>query len=161
MTAVTRLGLYGGPRSPYGSFEGKAEQPQPVITRARGGWLSPEQVAALNKLLKKQDKQSKRARKRKLEQAQKQLAELENIYDRIMGLVKEGEVTSEEAAPIREVVEEYSAPSDSPIPPVAAIDWQALVHNLNALDRLASSLLALNNLRQEEEDTLLLIMMMA
>lgn len=26
MAAVTRLGLYGGPRSLYGSFEGKEEQ---------------------------------------------------------------------------------------------------------------------------------------
>lgn len=26
MAAVTRLGLYGGTRSPYGSFEGKTEQ---------------------------------------------------------------------------------------------------------------------------------------
>ena len=32
MTAITRLGLYGGPRAPYGSFAGKTEQEVVVDT---------------------------------------------------------------------------------------------------------------------------------
>lgn len=32
MAAVTRLGLYGGSRAPYGSFSGKTEQVVPTVT---------------------------------------------------------------------------------------------------------------------------------
>lgn len=41
MAAVTRLGLYGGPRGLYGDFAGKTEQvivPEPEQDAATGGW---------------------------------------------------------------------------------------------------------------------------
>ncbi len=39
MAAVTRLGLYGGPRGPYGSFDGKEEGVVVVDTARSKGWL--------------------------------------------------------------------------------------------------------------------------
>jgi hypothetical protein len=44
MAGVTRLGLYGGPRGPYGSFTGKTTQ---VIVDVRSaGGISKEESAA-------------------------------------------------------------------------------------------------------------------
>ena len=40
MAAVTRLGLYGGPRSPYGSFAGKTAQVIVAASTTEGGGKS-------------------------------------------------------------------------------------------------------------------------
>jgi hypothetical protein len=41
MAAVTRLGLHGGPRGLYGSFEGKelAPEVEPEVAQPSGGWI--------------------------------------------------------------------------------------------------------------------------
>ena len=119
---------------------------------AKGGWLSPEQVRWLRKQLnKRQTPRRNRAKER-----EERLAELTAIYDRIHGLVRQepGEVVTA----IRDAVEEYSAPSDAPIPPAAAIDWPSLVKSEAALERLAETLLDIERLREEEEETLLLVL---
>lgn len=46
---VTRLGLYGGPRSLYGSFAGKTEQEIVVAVTKGGGVGSEEDFYALEK----------------------------------------------------------------------------------------------------------------
>ena len=47
MAAVTRLGLYGGPQQPYGSFSGKTEFTDPTVERKAGRkLLNPNSLVA-------------------------------------------------------------------------------------------------------------------
>jgi hypothetical protein len=117
-----------------------------------GGWLSPEQVAALRNINTKAEKFRRRQWKRHLAAERESLDQLSTIYDRIHGLAP-----PDEAEQLAEAVEPFvdRQPGVSPEP---RIDWQSLLNSANAVARLTEALIEIDNNQQDERAVELLIM---
>lgn len=114
--------------------------PPPPVETARGGYVP----------YRKGEK-----RKRGLEWDRKELdyrAELERAYAALHGELADVAPVAE----VREAVAPHAAPSDAPLPPVAAIDFAALAADLQA----ARALLAAYERavrEQDDEDAMMLL----
>jgi hypothetical protein len=117
-----------------------------------GGWLSPEQVAALRNINTKAEKSRRRQWKRHLAAERESLDQLSAIYNRIHGLApqEEAEQLADAVAPFVE-----RQPGVSPEP---RIDWQSLLNSANAVARLTEALIEIDNNQQDERVVELLIM---
>jgi hypothetical protein len=122
------------------SPQGDVPPPPPVETGARGGYVP----------YKKGEK-----RARGLEWDRKEInwaAELREIYAELHGELKHVAPVAE----VRAAVTEHAAPSDAPMPPIAAIDFAALAADLAAVKALyAAYERALQE--QDDEEALLLL----
>ncbi|MFN9116321.1 MAG: hypothetical protein ACK5XN_40280 [Bacteroidota bacterium] len=112
-------------------------------TPARGGWHVPYRRG------------ERRARGLEWDRPEHDLeAELREVYAELHGELRD-------VAPVvavREAVAEHAAPSDAPMPPVAAIDFAALAADLDAARALlAAYARALDEQEEEEAVTLLLL----
>lgn len=129
--------------------------------RNTGGWLSPEQVRRLKKLIKrKDDTQDRFQKKRRIREARVQ--ELSEIFDRVTG-----NIPAEVEEKVAEIVEPFTEPEQRTkdiLPPTDAIDFRALLRDVKASKELASTLVESQTTRrrlQEEEEAIMLLLMNA
>lgn len=140
MAAVTRLGLYGGPRSPYGSFAGKTEQEIPeAVVIYEGG-----------------DDVPRHERKREAERA------LDDVLERAAAETL-GEVSPEpEIAAVAEQARKEA--KENPPPPAQAEEIGLsfdMAAELATLARIDAAIKDRNDQLREEQDVILALLLAA
>jgi len=124
-----------------------------VDERNRGGWLSPDQVKALRRIVRETEKARDTDSKRKKKDRERRLSELATIYDSALGVV-----TEETLGPVREILRPYSAVEPDRVPRAPEVDFVALSRNLDDVRRLAEAFIDAN---RTEEEVLMLLMLAA
>lgn len=130
-----------------------AESQAPAVdTRNRGGWLSPEQLRNVRRIIREAELASHDRDELKRRIAKARIDELEAIYDRVLG------IPGIEESPVAEAVAPYSVDTERAVPEAARIDWRALHANTEAVARLARAMARFVEDREEEEAVMLLLM---
>lgn len=119
----------------------------------KGGWLSPEQVRQLEQLIRDARRPREDDSRKRKKRTERRVNELRQLYDEVNGLIP-----AEAAQEIAEAVEPYTASYDTAIPPPPAIDWQALLSSMDAVERLSLAILDAADLTAEEDELILLMM---
>lgn len=137
------VGVLSGAAAGTSTASGDLTNGNAAQVAARGGWHVPYR------------KGERRARGLEWDRPEHDLeAELREVYAELHGELRD-------VAPVvavREAVAEHAAPSDAPLPPVAAIDFAALAADLEAARALmAAYARALDDQEEEEAVTLLLL----
>jgi hypothetical protein len=153
MAAVTRLGLYGGPRGLYGDFSGKTEQvivPEPEETPS-DAWV-PGPVPGSSRRERKRHRQWRE--QRRLEQASLEET-LEAAYIRATGEAVP-EPVLERVIPAANRASPPSARRTATLPAPSRVNFEAMASDIRAAEALVEWYEALLE-RDDEEGMVLLL----